>query len=141
MRPPLTFGRVLSLGKWQTSLPLLSLLQNLRSCKKNRILTHVCAYINKGGDASSANCVCVCVCVFIQIFETAKHLRRKLRRINIVYDMSVSVVHEYYNISKREQYRGSHAAKVNKKIQLSYVFPVKCAKSWRRCVVLSSSPA
>jgi hypothetical protein len=31
MRPPLTFGRVLSrLGKVQTSLPLLSLLQNLR---------------------------------------------------------------------------------------------------------------
>ena len=35
----------------------------------------------------------VCVCVFMQIFETAKHLRRKLRRINNVY-MSVSVVHK-----------------------------------------------
>ena len=57
----------------------------LLRCKKSRILTHVCAYINKGGDAGSANCV------FIQIFETAKHLRRKLRRINIVYDMSVAV--------------------------------------------------
>ena len=34
-----------------------------------------------------------------QIFETAKHLRRKLRRINIVYDMSVSVVHK--SLSRR----------------------------------------
>ena len=39
MQPPLTFGRVLSrLGKVQTSLPLLSLLQNLHGCKKSRIL-------------------------------------------------------------------------------------------------------
>ena len=40
LRPPLTFGRVLSrLGKVQTSLPLLSLLQNLRESKKSRKLT------------------------------------------------------------------------------------------------------
>ena len=47
----------------------------------------VCAYISNGINAGSANCVCM------QIFETAKHLRRKLRRINNVY-MSVSVVHK-----------------------------------------------
>lgn len=34
------------------------------------------------------------MCVFIQNFETAKYLRRKLRRINNVYDMSLPVVHK-----------------------------------------------
>ena len=60
-------------------------------CMESLILCimRVCAYINNGINAGSANCVCV----FMQIFETAKHLRRKLRRINNDY-MFVSVVHK-----------------------------------------------
>ena len=50
-------------------------------------IMRVCAYISNGINAGSAKCVCM------QIIETAKHLRRKLRRINNVY-MSVSVVHK-----------------------------------------------
>ena len=68
----------------------------LHFCKGSRILTRATRANNK---MLYYSLVGECLRESNQIFETAKHLRRKLRRINIVYDMSVSVVHK--SLSRR----------------------------------------
>ena len=53
------------------------------------------AYNKRSASPVAKVCVCVCVCVFIQNSETAKHLRRNLRRVHIIYIyMSVSSLHK-----------------------------------------------